>query len=158
MLKIKSKNGFSLIELMLVVAVIGILAGIVMVPLRGQRERAEDIKILADLSATIQPILVCFSDGNNVYFPSASGTENICRDGTNNAELSAYGQWPDMDSEYQYDDSATFKGKVVGSEEDWSFWIAGNDYNICCNKRNKQCAKILSSITCDNEIDLTMYN
>ncbi len=146
-------QGFSLVELMLVVAVIGILAGIVTVSLSGQRNRANDTKILAELSATIQPMLTCWSDGESVWFPSHNGSADICIGG--NPE---YGQWPVMDSNYLYADGLLSGNTYTGADDvDWSFWIEGSTGRICCNRKYKQCVKIPTADNCDADTDLTTY-
>ena len=165
---IKKKNGFSLIEIMLVITIIGILAGVVLGMNWSQyREKGMETKALAQLSSAIQPMISCWSDGNKVYFPSRSGGADICRDGTDTAtSLPSYGQWPNMDEYYNngsgaylYDISG-IENVVLGSDADWAFYVqfSSTSSKICCNKRNKKCAIIPSDKTCDNSLDLTRYD
>lgn len=59
----QSKRGFTLIELLVVVAIIGILSSIVLVALRGARDKAKDARINADL-AQIRSLAEVIYDGD----------------------------------------------------------------------------------------------
>lgn len=58
----KFKKGFTLIELMVVVAIIGLLASIVVVSLQGARSGARDAKRQADLKGLQIAMELCYSD------------------------------------------------------------------------------------------------
>jgi prepilin-type N-terminal cleavage/methylation domain-containing protein len=135
-----NKKGFTLIELMLVVAIIGILAGIIMVSLSGQRQRAQDTKILAELSATIQPMLMCLSDDKDVTVPNNGG--NIC------LALPAYGLWPNYGADYTFMPSTLDSFNNTPPALDWFFYVEGELKIICCNEISKKCSKIPKTDTC----------
>ena len=76
MSKNKTKNftrglpkGFTLLELLVVIGIIGLLASIIVVNLTGARKKARDIKRVADIR-TIQPALESYY-GKNGYYPTA---------------------------------------------------------------------------------------
>ena len=58
-----TKKGFTLIELLVVIAIIGILSSIVLIALRGARDKAKDARIIADLSQ-IRSIAEILYDGD----------------------------------------------------------------------------------------------
>jgi prepilin-type N-terminal cleavage/methylation domain-containing protein len=90
----QNKQGFTMIEILLVIAIIAILASAILVGISGQREKARTSKVLMELSATLQPMMMCWSDGETVVIPSAvAGGGNIC------SGDSSYGTWPVISSE-----------------------------------------------------------
>ncbi len=67
------KKGFTLIELMVVVLIIGILASIVIVNVNNSRINARDAKRVQDLD-TINSVLQMYADANNGQYPGLAGT------------------------------------------------------------------------------------
>ena len=64
-------KGFTLVELLVVVAIIGILATIVLSSLSSARERARDARRLSDI-ATIQNALEMYANDNGGVYPTTS--------------------------------------------------------------------------------------
>jgi prepilin-type N-terminal cleavage/methylation domain-containing protein len=60
--RIHPENGFSLIELMAVILVMGILAGIALPNFLGQKEKAEDVTAKADARSVVVALESCFTD------------------------------------------------------------------------------------------------
>jgi len=160
--KTKKEKAFTLIELMLVVAVIGILAGIVTISLSGIKERNLERKVLVELSGVIQPLLTCISDGRLPWLATVQGGAPVCYDIDQVTPLSQYGNWPILNNE-----EFSYKGLKCGAseygglcdtlEEKEAWWFSvdpeTNSGNIiCCNNKSEKCAIISGS--CDNTIDL----
>lgn len=138
MKNLNTKKGFTLIELLLVVAIMGILAVAILVTISSQKERAEHSKALAELSATIQPIMMCKSDGGEVTTPSANG--NICKD------KAAYGKWPAA-SGLTYDSGGLNSASwFVGMNK-------GSSYSVCCNSLYLKCAEIATTCKADSNLN-----
>ena len=71
------KKGFTLIELLVVIAVIGMLASIVLVSMKGVREKARDARRVSDLKQ-IQLALELFYDTNGTYPNPGWGWRSEC--------------------------------------------------------------------------------
>ena len=60
--RIHAENGFSLIELMAVILVMGILAGIALPNFLGQKEKAEDVAAKSHARSVVVALESCFTD------------------------------------------------------------------------------------------------
>lgn len=69
------KKAFTLIELLIVIAIIGILAGFILTNLSGARERARDARRKADLDAISKGLRMYYNDTQS--FPASDGGYQI---------------------------------------------------------------------------------
>ena len=143
-----TNKGFTLMELLLTMAIIAILAGAILISLSSQRKKANQAKLLAELSGVIQPMLMCKSDNEDIDSPNGSaGGGNICQG------ESAYGTWPSTTS-------AGF-GNFVSPDDagmndgTWFFYVkeTGANVYICCNSRSGRCKQV--GAACNDSTDLT---
>lgn len=74
-------KGFTLVEILLVVAIIGILAGVLMVGIGSQRERARGVAALESVRGVMPFIAECYLKNNSINVPDADGGESICGTG-----------------------------------------------------------------------------
>jgi len=131
------KEGFTLIEILIVVAIIAILSGAILTSLSGQREKANVNKVLTEISARLQPMMMCWSDGLSVDSTPGDGEDNVC---TTNAN---YGLWPTLPSGFSY------AGSIV-TATNWYIRIDGGSARICCNSATSQCGVLpLATDTCN---------
>ncbi|MFH0846004.1 MAG: type II secretion system protein [Patescibacteria group bacterium] len=72
---LKFQSGFTLTELLVAIAIIGILSSIVLTSMSGARERAKDGKRISDIKQ-IQLALELYYDVNSAY-PVDNGSQNI---------------------------------------------------------------------------------
>lgn len=144
-------NGFTLVELLLTMAIIVILSGTILISLSAQRKKAQESRALAELSGVMQPILMCRSDNGNINDP-ATGNVDICDLSTN------YGTWPNTGAGSGLSE---FSGYSSGNDVDaspslignWYFHINDTTAYICCNSKSARCKQV--GAACDENTDLT---
>ena len=136
--QLPTQKGFTLIEMLLVIAIIGILSAAILVGVSSQRDKARASRVLVELSGVIQPMMMCWADGGDVNVPS--GGTKIC------VGEPGYGKWPDISSQgWEYNDkdldgsgSWYLKAKKTGSGE-----------YICCNSTYDRCANMGNDNSCN---------
>jgi len=69
--KNKKEQGFTLLELLVVIGIIGLLASILVVNLTGARRRARDTKRIADVRSMLTAVEDYY--GKNGYYPTSIG-------------------------------------------------------------------------------------
>ncbi len=138
---IKNKNGFTLVELLLAIAILVMLSGAILVSISSQREKARVTRMLSEVSAVIQPIYMCLADNGNVNSPSGAGG------GTNICDLSsAYGIWP-VTSIAEFGNYISSNSANFGNNQ-WFIQLDGSGVRICCNSHTISCHILPIGGTC----------
>lgn len=145
MFKRKHKsNGFTLVELLLAMAIISIISGAVLISITSQRKKAHETKMLAELSGVAQPLLMCRTDGGTVASPDGTaGGGDIC---TVLLEATKYGKWPSTSG-------STFGNYFADADfndGEWHFYIDDGIRRICCNSGSAKCHDLASLTACTN--------
>jgi prepilin-type N-terminal cleavage/methylation domain-containing protein len=143
----KNKKAFTLIELLIVIAIIGILAATVMVSLGNARKKARQAAVQATLSSILPSIYMCFDAGVNVNAAATPGTTAICT-ATGLTEV-----WPILNA-----GSTTgwdWTGTQTGTATTGDFYIAASngatatDNKVCCNSKLNSCQVLAGNATCN---------
>ncbi len=92
------RQGFTLVELLIVIAIIGILAGVVLVSASGGVEKSRRASALASMSSVLPELVACQDDGFGLN--AFDITKTICNDASHTVK------WPDITSKTGYAISA----------------------------------------------------
>lgn len=135
------RQGFTLVELMTVMAIIAILATAIIMSLSSHKKRAEGSKALTELSGVMQNIYLCIADEGVVSPPSSGAT--ICT--IDGATDSNYGSWPDLSgalANFSYTSYGNFASV-------WGYSALSTDGTlICCNSTSGRCQNIEDGSEC----------
>lgn len=136
----KKNRAFTLIEILVAIAIVAILASVVLVSMTAFRSKARSAKSLGAMSSVVPAMVSCWGNGTtgtevNAPVANESGSSNICSLG------SGYGKWPASDSgagdleSYNYSTTNPFDKSAWGLR----FRSDTDDKQVCCNKAMNSC-------------------
>ncbi len=131
--KKKIPDGFTLMEILIAIAIIGILAGVVLVSMTAFRSKARSAKALASLSSAIPSMVGCWGNGGTVYTPPHNPSRNIC------SLAASYGQWPQIAGDLS---SYSYSGSSINNTNKTFavLFTSGTDNRrVCCNSKMNNC-------------------
>lgn len=141
-----TKKGFTLVELLLTIAIVAILAGALLVSMSGQKGYAERTKALGELSSLVNPILMCKTDGGTINNPDAgAGGTGICNIG--GGVVTTYGVWPSTASTGPLAPFGNYQAGQLG-QSNWWFFVSDGSARVCCNGNSNRCAIIDNGVAC----------
>jgi len=121
-MKTSKKSGFTLVELMTVIGIVGILAGVVLVNMSGARMKAKDNAAFTQIASTQGLAFKCLTSGSvgvtlNTT-PIAGG--NIC-------SIAGYSVWPTLtnNSNWTYSMTSNFNWCDIATKTDCSPYSDG---------------------------------
>ncbi|PIE00112.1 MAG: hypothetical protein CSA81_14075 [Acidobacteria bacterium] len=120
----KNKAGFTLVELLLVIAIIGILASVIFLNMGSMRQRAKAVAALENQKGVMGIAVDCYLHNKNITPPGSGslGGGSICEDGTT--------PWPEIDRSCQY---------AGGTVNGWTVDCSEGRYVINCDATTGGC-------------------
>ncbi|MDD5749127.1 MAG: type II secretion system protein [Actinomycetota bacterium] len=124
----KNKNkGFTLVELLLVIAIIAILATVLFVSLGGQRERARATAFKENVRGLVTAFTACTDGQGTIYSGDLDGVGKTCEGGTSGIS-SAVPKVIDCDGKNSVSISAS-----PSSGDNWAFTTSCTRSGGVCN-------------------------
>lgn len=151
---VSSEKAFTLIEILVAIAIIAILSTVTLVSLSSFRSKARAAKSLAQLSSAIPSMISCWGSGNVVNNPQDDGGAICKAPGMLGADIDSYGFYPDLSG----GDLESFSyGQIDMTKGSWHFGAqsATDKKAICCNMTLNACQEVeepLADTNCEDTI------
>jgi prepilin-type N-terminal cleavage/methylation domain-containing protein len=133
-----SRSAFTLIEIMVAIAIVGILAAVVLVSMNSFADKARTTRALAQASSVVPSMISCAGNGGTVSF----AVGNICTVITGASNYGAWPTWPSSAYTVADNDPVPY----YASSSDWVFRVTVDTGQtpICCNSAMNGCGQASS--------------
>ncbi|KKP89429.1 MAG: fimbrial protein pilin [Candidatus Moranbacteria bacterium GW2011_GWC2_37_73] len=125
------KKAFTLIELMLVIAIIGILAGVVLVSTGSSIDKSKTASAITTLSSVLPEIVTCQDDGAGLNAYNVAS--KICNDASHSV------LWPNVNAKTGYTVTAAAATNAQISTYTFTATKSGQP-TITCSYANNSCS------------------
>lgn len=129
--RLPKNKGFTLVELLIVMAIIGILAGIVLVSMKPAVDRTKKSSAITTASSILPELVTCLDDGGDINAPASvsAGGGPIC------AEAGHLTEWPSFgDTGWEY--SGVVATTITSTYE---FDITDGSDTVTCSLASNGC-------------------
>jgi prepilin-type N-terminal cleavage/methylation domain-containing protein len=137
-------KGFTLVELLIVIMIIGILAGVVLVNSKGAVDKAKRASALSTASSILPELVTCQDDGGYAKTTPAASAKVCCTDANcaSNAFVSGHSVvWPVISTQTGWDYNGAASGTVIGGDYQFTLkLISDNTQVITCSMVANGCS------------------
>jgi prepilin-type N-terminal cleavage/methylation domain-containing protein len=130
------QDGFTLIEILIVVAIIAILASVVLVGLGSSQKQANDARIFSDLTEVQNALQLYYSDHGGTYPSTDSQWQTVCTNGANTTPFTttgANGYIPNLAPTYIAALPINPNGCIGGLYKGYIYVSDGTDYKFAAD-------------------------
>lgn len=140
--KLKSQKGFTLLELLVVIAIIAILAAVIIVNLNSARTSANDAKVQSAVEGLSQAFTLYAAQNSPADLDTNGATQTVNTSDSRIARLTQAGILPEVPVHPASEGSYRYKSDIVGGEFKYAIWA-----ELYSGNNNGKCFMALNNVT-----------